>query len=382
MARGDFITIHCAMFATSMIAYFITNFFSMNLEYSFLYSYSNNDVSSYILGMFLVFAGAYVARMFGFKEVKQQAVVFNPNLKIYFFSLVLFTLVFSVALLYTSDGILLRYNYQFFDEAGAGIVLSFLELLIAVLPSIILFNAPPSRAFSYFSFGFVFLSCMYLYGTGTKLAVAALVFFIIVQFNKKNKLTISSILMISFILPFLSMILNQRNYGLYGVYTFLEQLKLIFTETADMFSFAFAVFTSSIYIYIETVNVANLNIDDLLIELNPVGGFAAGWYEVADYHRINYAVPFSGFATLYHHSPLLLIIFGFCIQQLMTYFSFYMSALFRKDLRIVSVLLCFYLWNMMASYNLRASMRWLYLLFLVTAFLYLICRIRRRKASA
>jgi hypothetical protein len=114
------------------------------------------------------------------------------------------------------------------------------------------------------------------------------------------------------------------------------------------------------------------------IEINPLPGGLTGWYEIANTLRFNYYTPYTSIGALYNYSPLLLLLFfallGVFTRNLVLFQSsdVYLVNNLRYQINVGSVLLFSLL---STQYNLRSSLRILYLAFILNV--YFIFRARR-----
>jgi hypothetical protein len=114
------------------------------------------------------------------------------------------------------------------------------------------------------------------------------------------------------------------------------------------------------------------------IEINPLPGGLTGWYEIASTMRFNYYTPYTSIGALYNYSPLLLLLFfvllGVFTSNLVLFqpSDIYSINNLRYQVNVGSVLL-FSLLSI--QYNLRSSLRILYLAFIIN--IYFIFRERR-----
>ena len=119
--------------------------------------------------------------------------------------------------------------------------------------------------------------------------------------------------------------------------------------------------------------IFSLPLKSFFIEINPLPGGLTGWYEIADTMRFNYYTPYTSIGELYNYSPTLLLIFFALLGFISSGLVIFQSSRNATSSNILQLfnggsLLLFFL--LTTQYNLRSSMRVLYLALLVNVFFY------------
>lgn len=276
-----------------------------------------------------------------------------------------------------SDDLLLRYNYQLINEAGAGLWLSLAETAIGFGPMFCRIYSPNNFISTISRRILLTISVVFLYSIATKYSVACLLFYISASFYRNSKLNYGCYLGLAFSMPLLSLILNQRSNGIYGLSSIETTLTNLYNDPLSVVGFGVEVIVSPIFILSETFHRANLSLSDFLTEVNPLPGKYTDWYSIYYYHRVNPNIPFSALGTLYYYSWFSLIIFGALLQYVTNLIGIMVKFISVNFSGTITAVFSIYFWAMINAYNLRSIMRWVYLIL----FLYLIFKLVTKKSN-
>lgn len=226
---------------------------------------------------------------------------------------------------------------------------------------------------------FVFSLLIY-FGDGSRtLGLGVLLFFTGRIFDKR---TVSTFTQFLFSIPIAILLSNLvvffRSGSKHGLLGNISQLSHFdFFNIANFFQSNVA--ASSFTITGFSGVIANrIPLNYFLIEINPFPGSLTGWYDIAHTLRFNYYTPYTSIGELYNYSPFLLFLFftllGFFTSNLVIFLSsdVYLIKNLQNQFNVGLVLL-FSLVSL--QYNLRSSMRILYLAFMLN--LYFTLRERR-----
>lgn len=368
----DFFKIHVVLSTVTIFFYFMLSLggFDFRDAVSFLSFDFENAVYKYFSAVIALGLGSYLVKYLqdnkisGYVGVNSSKTT-KTNEDIYLIGLMAsLVLIVIVGVIYNTE-LLLRYNYQLIEEAGAGLWLSLAETGVGFAPMLCriyssdnLINKLSRRMLLLVSIGF-------LYTIGTKYSVACLLFYVAASYYKNNKLNFGCYLGLLLSMPLLSLILNQRVIGVYGLYSLELTLLNLYYSPLAVVGFGVEVVVSPIFILSETFHRANLSAADLLTELNPLPGKYTNWYSIYHYHRINQNIPFSAIGTLYYYSWFSLLVFGGVLQYVTSLIGIMMRFINSNFAGTITVVFSIYFWAMINAYNLRSIMRWVYLILLI-----------------
>lgn len=219
------------------------------------------------------------------------------------------------------------------------------------------------------------LSLLIFFCDGSRTFALGVVLFFVGRVIEKR--TILRVLLFLISIPisilFANLIIFFRSGPGHGLRGHLSQLSSFdFSNAANFFHSNLSAWSFAITGY--TGVIANpIPLKSFFIEINPLPGGLTGWYEIADTMRFNYYTPYTSIGELYNYSPILLLIFfallGFISSELVIFQSS-RNATPSNILQLFNggSLLLFFL--LTTQYNLRSSMRVLYLALLVNVFFY------------
>ena len=212
----------------------------------------------------------------------------------------------------------------------------------------------------------LFLSIVFLYGASTKMC-AAVAFMYLLAGIMNNTGRFNKYSAIFFIAPFiiLTLVLDQRNRMSYGILTLFDSLDSLVGNPLDVLVFGLQIVGSAVSIVAETKLDVNLSYSHLFIELSPLSGFAAGWYDIYDLRRLSFAVPYSALGTLAAYSYFYLFFYGIVYGITMVFLGKVLSKIFGTEASIFVVLTSIFVCGMLGQYNLRSTTRFIYYTFLL-----------------
>ncbi|WP_426370151.1 hypothetical protein [Pseudocolwellia sp. HL-MZ7] len=165
------------------------------------------------------------------------------------------------------------------------------------------------------------------------------------------------------LLPFLlTLSLQLRGLNLQGFLPFIEYF---FTDVDFSYDKVLrgiiSNFSSTYFIFAETLNQAGwMQLNDVLISLNPLPGSLVGWRDVFWKYRINVNVPYSTLGEVFAYSVSLGL--GFCVFLGLLVGKINKNITSKTYLGIVQAILIFYVAILIPQYNLRSAARFLYLI--------------------
>jgi len=386
-----FVAFCCA----TAISYFLLNLFSFNtyLEINFLTTASDDALYTWFV-LVLIFALGLIFGEFSlgfFKSKNNDSISLRMNLNFGRFSdygtLIFLFYLFVVVLDLVWHGGLLWYRgyYHLIPDSGnfEGLFQSLIELTVAFVPLLLLVFSKGDRRLKWRADLALFVSFFLLFGIGTKLCFAAVLFYYFTKFSLYKKLNVIDGLFLIFIfLPVVGVLFYQRDYQLFGIYS---AVALLSSSTGlsyfDFFEKALSIVASSVYITAETYVAAVGTADLIWVELNPLPGVLAGWYDVFEFVRIGLNVPFGGIGTLGAYSFFVLFVYAFVSSVVIVQFSKFLEQWSVPLSEAFVLFFGLFYFVSLTQYNLRSSARFIYYLAFVIVVWYLINLFFTRKAS-
>lgn len=364
--KFDFLKFHMVLSLGTLFSYIFLILIGEEFAYDFIGYDSSISALSYLWAMILIAIGAgIVKKLSAADEFSLEVVGGGNSIAAYYYSVLTFFLLLFFMMFYLWDNLYYRTDYQLVEVAGEGVLLSITEIIVGFLPSIVRVLRSEKSLEIVVSRSILLLSILYLYSIGTKLSVAAFVFYLSASVYRNSMIKKRVFIGGLMVIPLLGLILNQRLLGEYGFSTLFTSVGLLVSEPERIIGFALEVISFPIIVYGETLNSASLTLSDLITEINPIPGKYTNWYEIYDYHRVNYAIPFSAVGTLAHHSVFLLVVWGGGLQAIINMLGKTVKMLGSNYSGVAVALFSIFIWSMMNAYNLRACSRWLYLIFTV-----------------
>lgn len=297
---------------------------------------------------------------------------YTVSKRLSYIAVALFIFIIFLFLLVYGKGIFIREDY--IPERSKALttilkILSFIESLVLGF----LYKKNKTISVSLFSMFFL----IYL-GTGSR---TVFVFFILYTFivfiSKGNTITnkVRFSLQVLFSLVLLAYIMKLRQLPEHGI---IPYLKSIGSSSQDFYrSFIFNIYYSfiyGVYITIATLNKAKPDWSIILININPLPGSLAGWYDHANSMRLNYYAPFSLHGRVFKTGYFFTIIYFFITGFIFSFFEKKIRSLLNNNKRIYSLTLIVILILHMIyafEYNMRSAFRYFYYGFFIVFMGYL-----------
>lgn len=197
--------------------------------------------------------------------------------------------------------------------------------------------------------------------------------------NLFNKLRFSLHLFIGFI--FLAFIMQLRSLDSHGLIPYLSSI--LNSESRFIDNIYFNLYYSFIYgvfVTIGTLEKAKIDWYIILVNLNPMPGSLAGWYDYADKMRLNIFAPYSLHGRVFKTGYFFTIVYFFSIGVVFSFFEKKVRKLFIDNRRILAFLLLIFLVLHIIyafEYNMRAAVRYIYYAFIVLLIQYLFKEIKK-----
>lgn len=220
----------------------------------------------------------------------------------------------------------------------------------------------------------IFLVLLCYFAKASRVFVLGLIIYLLVSYYSGARYS-KILLIITFILTPIAMsfiyeLRGQLVQGLLPFLKFLFQGNSEYTFSELFFDF-FISFSSSYYIFIETVNRAYwIDFQDLWISINPQFGSAAGWVDVFEEYRIVEAVPYSSLGEVIAYSSSFFYLF--CFMLGVVFAKSEINYRYGRVIGVAQISILLYMAILMPQYNLRSVFRFFYLVLLLEGVLMII----------
>lgn len=287
---------------------------------------------------------------------------------------------------YGWEGLLLRKYY--IADADGWSILAQISNVLGVLFSAVLLSGE-KKAIKYVGFFTGVVLVFLAFAKGSRYAVLSIGLLVIFpalirpsgKFKARHVLYI--FLTLVFMGPMLHAMLYFRQEDTYGVLAYVSGAQDAFSSLLEddaqaIWNLLFNV-GLSIPVTQVTIELGPHKISDFLISISPLGGDAAGWYEIARYRRYSEDVPYSAMGELFGISPVVCFVYMVIAACLFGYLEL-LALRTRGEMRLVGVTaiimfgLLFSLFVL--QYNLRNATRLLYYTALIVASIYGVSKLR------
>jgi hypothetical protein len=193
-----------------------------------------------------------------------------------------------------------------------------------------------------------------------------------------NKLRFLFHVFIGFI--FLAYIMQLRGLDSHGLIPYIKSIGSPTDFLRNVFFNVYYSFIYGVYVTIETINKAKLDWSIILININPLPGSIAGWYDYADNMRINFYVPYSLHGRVFKTGLFFSVIYFFITGLLFSYFESVVRKMFMDKNRILAFLIIILLVLHIVyafEYNMRSAIRYFYYAFFILLMRYLYVQIKK-----
>ena len=262
-------------------------------------------------------------------------------------------------------------GWMFFPERnGYRVEISFLPSLYALagvfgLLSIFIlgFTYGSNRnAWKYIALFMFFIVFLAFFSKASRIFALAPTLFLLSSCWAEKKFSKGLLLSLVFLPFLLTLSLQLRGLYLQGFFPFIEYL---FTDVdfsyEKVLKGIISNFSSTYFIFSETLNQAGwMQLNDMLVSLNPLPGSLVGWRDVFWRYRINVNVPYSTLGEVFAYSIFLGL--GFCIFLGFLVAKININIRSKTYLGVVQAILIFYVAILIPQYNLRSAARFLYLI--------------------
>lgn len=335
---------------------------------------------SFIIGVIVYYDQSAKKTKKLFNKSFTDKLFFNYNVsnKITYLAIVIFLIIFFLFLITYGKGIFIREDY--IPDRSMGLttiikILSFIESLILGF----LYKKNKVISVSFFIF-FILITL----GTGSR---TVFLFFILYTFlvfisNKNtflNKIRFS--IQIFFSLFLLAYIMQLRQLPEHGI---IPYLKSIGSSSQDFYrSFFFNIYYSFIYgvfVTIRTVEETQLDWNIIFININPLPGFLAGWYDHANDMRINIYAPYSLHGRVFRTGIAFTVVYFFLSGLIFSYFEKKIRNLLTENKRIYSFIITIILILHIVyafEYNMRSAIRYFYYAFFIVFVVYVFKQVKK-----
>ena len=238
-----------------------------------------------------------------------------------------------------------------------GLIYNKYKLLSSLMFVLIIFLSISTGSRSVFLF-YMFFVCLIFISSGN---------------NLLNKVRFSIHIVIGFL--FLSFLMQLRSLNSHGLLPYLKSIGSSPKSFSRSFFFnLYYSFIYGIYVTIATIRKAQLDWNIIFVNLNPLPGSIAGWYDYADQMRLNFYAPYSLHGRVFKTGYIFTIIYFFLTGLIFSYFEKVVRIKFIKNKRVTAFLIVILLALHIVyafEYNMRAAVRYLYYAFFILFVIYL-----------
>ena len=347
---------------------------------------SNKDflsiINMYIIALICFISGVIVFYDQSSKKTKKlfnkpltDKLFFNHTVSniIVYSAIIIFVCIIFLFLITYGKGIFIREDY--IPDRSKGLttiikILSFVESLILG------FLYKKNKILSVFLFVLFILISI---GTGSRTVFLFFILYTFLIFISNGNTFLNKVrfsIQIFFSLFLLAYIMQLRHLPEHGV---IPYLKSIGSSSQDFYrSFFFNIYYSFIYgvfVTIKTVEKAKLDWNIILININPMPGSIAGWYEHASNMRLNKYAPYSLAGRVFRSGFIFTIFYFFTTGLVFSFFEKKIRGLLNENNRILTFLIVIILVLHIIyafEYNMRSAIRYFYyaLFMLLVAYLF------------
>jgi hypothetical protein len=335
---------------------------------------------SFILGVILYYDQSTKKTKKLFNNAFTDKLFFNYNVsnKITYSAIVIFLIIVFLFLITYGKGIFFREEY--IPDRSNGLttiikILSFIESLILG------FLYKKNKIISLSLFVFFILITL---GTGSRTVFLFFVLYTFLIFISNGNTFLNKVrfsIQIFFSLFLLAYIMQLRQLPEHGV---IPYLKSIGSSSQDFYrSFFFNIYYSFIYgvfVTIRTVEKAQLDWNMILVNINPLPGFLAGWYDYSNDMRINIYAPYSLHGRVFRTGTIFTIIYFVFSGLIFSYFEKKIRKLLTEGKRIYAFFLTIILVLHIVyafEYNMRSAIRYFYYAFFIVFMVYIFKQLKK-----
>lgn len=297
---------------------------------------------------------------------------YTVSKKLTYLAIVLFIFIVFLFLLVYGKGIFIREDY--IPERSKALttiikISSFVESLVLGF----LYKKNKIISVSLFS---MFL--LITLGTGSRTVFLFFILYTFLVFISKGNTVINKLrfsIQVLFSLFLLAYIMKLRQLPEHGIVPY---IKSIGSSSEEFYrSFFFNIYYSFIYgvfVTIKTIKLAQLDWGIIFINVNPLPGAIAGWYDYANDMRINIYAPYSLHGRVFRTGITFTVGYFFLTGLIFSFFEKKIRSLLNNNKRIYSFILTIILILHIVyafEYNMRSAIRYFYYAFFIVFMVYL-----------
>ncbi|WP_299208260.1 O-antigen polymerase [uncultured Dokdonia sp.] len=230
---------------------------------------------------------------------------------------------------------------------------------------------------------FLFLLLVILYlGTGSRMVFLFLVLYIVISFFNSRKTLLRRFWFVTqllFSFFFFAYLIQLRSLEYHGIIPYLANIPVLGSGIIEKSIFnIYYTFIFGVFVTIQTINESVVDWYIIVVNLNPLPGSIAGWYDYAASRRLNRFAPYSlhgevfsmGITFSIFFFTLIGIFFSFLEKKIKQRF---ISKSFFQGFILVVILYLHIFYSF--EYNMRSSLRYIYYAFFYLFVLFLIRKI-------
>ncbi len=288
-------------------------------------------------------------------------------------AVIIFFIILILYLITYGKGIFIREEYLPKTNRALTIIIKILSFIEVVILGVVY------RENKLLSSLYFFLLILISIGTGSRSVFLFFLVYISLVFISNgntilNKIRFSIHLILSFV--FLAYLIELRQLELHGVIPYLKSLA--YMSSFDFYrSLLFNVYYTFIYgffVTIKTIKESQLDWNIIFINLNPLPGSMAGWYNYAQDMRINIYVPYTLHGRVFRTGMGFTIVYFFITGLIFTYFEKKIRNLLSSKNKMLAFVLVIILTLHIVyafEYNMRSAIRYFYYAFFIVGVVYL-----------
>jgi hypothetical protein len=252
-------------------------------------------------------------------------------------------------------------------------------LSLVIVPVIALWSTQQSSRFRILAYVEIFLYTVLFISTSSRSLVVIPISVLIIVFlqnDRKGKFLVSILIMpvlyISLAIP-----LFLRSLGAEGLFPYLKALKdfrLTSTSSTEIFqNFTISFDLNGLVAFKQT----KFPKKDLLIELSPLLGDQAGWYEISGYHRLNMSTPSPAIGEAANYGAITLVLVFIMVGAIFSFLfgrSMDLSKTMSFTVRSFLLASSAYFGVLCLQYNLRSATRVVYYSIAVVALVFFLSK--------
>jgi hypothetical protein len=291
---------------------------------------------------------------------------------IIYFAIAIFLIIIFLFLITYGKGIFIREDY--IPDRNKGLttiikILSFIESLILGF----VYKKNKLISLSLFS-----LFILITLGTGSRTVFLFFILYNLIIFISNGNTFLNKVrfsIKVIFSVFLLAYIMQLRQLPEHGIIPYLKSIGSSSQDFSSSFFFnIYYTFIYGVFVTIKTVKISELDWSIIWVNINPLTGKMAGWYDYANKMRINYHAPFSLHGRVFKTGLTFTLAYFFITGLIFSFFEKKIRNLLNNRNRIFAFVLIMVLVLHIIyafEYNMRSAIRYFYYAFILVLIAYL-----------